>query len=84
LLTRAAALRAREEICKMGDDAVAVMREKGLTVVNLDAAARRQWQSEVEAAYPKMRGSLVPADLFDQVVWLHKECRSKPGKAVSQ
>jgi len=81
---RAAALRAREEIRKMGDDAVAVMREKGLTVVSLDAAARRQWQSEVEAAYPKIRGSLVPADLFDEVVRLHKEFRSKPGRAGSQ
>jgi TRAP-type C4-dicarboxylate transport system substrate-binding protein len=81
---RAAALRSREEIRKLGDDAVSVMRKKGLTVVSLDAAARRQWQSEVEAAYPKLRGSLVPADLFDEVVRLHEEFRSQAEKAASK
>jgi TRAP-type transport system periplasmic protein len=74
---RAAAERSRAQIRKMGDDAVAEMQKRGLNVVKLDAPVRAKWQSEAEAAYPKIRGRLVPEELFDEVVRLHKEFRSK-------
>ncbi len=74
---RAAAGRRRDEIRQMADVAVVEMRKRGLTVVPLDAATRNNWLSEAEAAYPKIRGRLVPADLFDEVERLRKEFRSK-------
>lgn len=81
---RSASLRARDEVRKMGDDAVAVMREKGLNVVPVDAATRRKWEAETQAAYPKLRGSLIPPDLFDEVVRLHHEFRAKSGKGAAR
>ncbi len=71
--SRAAAERARGQIRKMGDDAVVEMQKRGLTVVTPDAASLARWRSEAEAAYPKIRGRLVPADLFDEVVRLRNE-----------
>jgi TRAP-type transport system periplasmic protein len=77
---RAAAERSRAQIRKMGDDAVNEMKLRGLQVITLDAATRAKWQAEAEAAYPKIRGRLVPADLFDEVIRLHKEYKArKPG-----
>jgi hypothetical protein len=31
------------------------------------------WRKEAETAYPKIRGKLVPADLFDEAVKLSRE-----------
>lgn len=81
---RSASLRARDEVRKMGDDAIAVMREKGLNVVAVDPATRRKWEAETQAAYPRLRGRLIPADLFDEVVRLHHEFRAKSGKGASR
>jgi len=74
---RAAGLRLRGEIRKMGDDAVEAMKKRGLKVITLDAATAAEWQREVEEAYPKLRGRLVAADLFDEVRRLRDEFRSK-------
>jgi TRAP-type transport system periplasmic protein len=81
---RGASLRARDEVRKMGDDAVAVMREKGLNVVRADPTERQKWQSAAQGAYPKLRGTLVPPDLFDEVVRLHHEFRSKAAKSATR
>jgi TRAP-type transport system periplasmic protein len=74
---RTAAEKARAEIRQMGDDAVVQMQKRGLNVIQLDAATKAKWQSEADAAYPKIRGKLAPADLFDEAVRLHKEYRSR-------
>jgi TRAP-type C4-dicarboxylate transport system substrate-binding protein len=74
---RAAGLRLRGEIRKMGDDAVEAMKKRGLKVITLDAATAAEWRREVEEAYPKLRGRLVAADLFDEVRRLRDEFRSK-------
>jgi TRAP-type C4-dicarboxylate transport system substrate-binding protein len=77
---RRAGERLRGEIRKMGDDAVEAMKKRGLKVISLDAATLAEWRREVEAAYPKLRGRLVPADLFDEVKRLRDEFRAKGGK----
>ena len=78
---RQAAAGMRSDIRRMGDDAVREMQKRGLTVVRLDPATAAKWHSEAEAAYPKMRGRVVPADLFDEALRLRKEFRAKrPGR----
>jgi TRAP-type C4-dicarboxylate transport system substrate-binding protein len=71
----------------MGDAAVKAMtegqvgsRSTKLTVVHADPAALAEWRKATEAAYPSMRGKLVPADLFDEVRRLRDEYRAKGGK----
>ena len=46
---------------------VEAMKARGLTVVAVDARARRLWQQAAEASYPLLRGSIVPAEAFDEL-----------------
>lgn len=73
---RAAGQQRRSEIRKLGEDAIVEMQKRGLNVIHLDATALAEWRAEAEAAYPKLRGGLVPAGLFDEVVRLRNEYRS--------
>lgn len=74
----------RSGIRGMGDKAIATMsngvvgkRTVKLTVVHADDSALADWRKQTEAAYPKMRGNLIPADLFDEVHRLRDEYRAK-------
>jgi TRAP-type C4-dicarboxylate transport system substrate-binding protein len=69
--------RLRADIRRMGEDAVAEMRKRGLNVVEVDAATRQRWQTESENAYPRLRGAYCPADVFDEVRRLRDEFRAK-------
>ncbi len=78
----------RTSIRSMGDKAVTAMMagvpgktSQKLTVVHADDAARADWQKQTEAVYPKIRGKLVPAELFDEVRRLRDEYRARAGKA---
>lgn len=62
----------RSRIRQLGDDSIAQMKQRGLNVVTVDKAA---WQKEVEAAWPKLRGVLAPADLFDEAIKLRNQFR---------
>ncbi len=75
---RQAGDRLRPTIRKMGDDAVAAMQKRGLTVVRLSDDEREQWRAEAEAAYPRLRGDYVDAELFDEVQRLRDEFRQNP------
>jgi len=57
-----------------GDSSVATMKRRGLTVV--PPAAEAEWRAMAEGFYPKIRGPMVPADMFDEVVRLVKEYRA--------
>jgi TRAP-type transport system periplasmic protein len=57
--------RLREEIKTGAPRDVEAMKKRGLVVVPVDAAARKQWQQLAEGLYPKVRGTVVPADAFD-------------------
>jgi len=74
--------RLRGEIRKMGDDAVTEMKKRGLRITTPDTATLAEWRREVEEAYPKLRGRLVPAELFDEAKRLRDEYRSR-GRAKS-
>lgn len=49
-------------------ESVEAMRKRGLRVHALTPDVEAEWRREVEAAYPRIRGPIVPADMFDEVV----------------
>ena len=76
----------RSGIRDMGDKAIGVMtgglpgkKMDKLTIVHADDATVADWRKQTEAVYPKMRGKIIPEDLFDQARRLHEEYRSKKG-----
>ena len=74
-VARKAGLQLRGDIRKLGDDAVVEMEKRGLRITRLDATTKSEWYSEAEVAYPKLRGRLVPSELFDEVIRLRNEFR---------
>lgn len=85
--TREACLRAAEEIGKQmrrrsreeSVRSVEVMRKKGLTVHPMTPELEGDWRRAVEPIYPRIRGGIVPAPLFDRVVRLLEEYRLRNG-----
>jgi TRAP-type C4-dicarboxylate transport system substrate-binding protein len=76
----------RSSIRDMGDKAIGVMtgglpgkKMDKLTIVHADDATVADWRKQTEAAYPAMRGKIIPADLFDEARRLHEEYRAKKG-----
>jgi TRAP-type C4-dicarboxylate transport system substrate-binding protein len=59
------------------EEAVAAMQKRGLTVVPIPAPLLTEWRSASEQMYPRIRGSMVPADMFDEAVRLVTEYRSQ-------
>jgi TRAP-type transport system periplasmic protein len=59
---------------------VAAMQRNGLTVVPVDAAARALWLAFAEGTYPRIRGSVVPAEVFDKALGLRNEYRRQQAK----
>lgn len=49
-------------------ESVEAMKKRGLQVHTPTPEIDAEWRREVEAAYPKVRGAIVPADIFDEVV----------------
>ena len=67
---------------KESAQSILTMREKwGLTVHELTPAIEAEWRAATEAAYPKIRGRIVPADIFDEVRSLLREYRAAGGAA---
>lgn len=62
--------------------AIATMREKHhLQVHALPAGGEQEWREGIAKMYPKLRGTVVPADLFDEVVAALAEIRAKNSTA---
>ncbi|MDP4302847.1 TRAP transporter substrate-binding protein [Leptothrix discophora] len=55
--------KARQEV----DEAVEAMKKRGLVVNRPNAAQMREWQDLAERLYPRIRGTMVPAETFDEV-----------------
>lgn len=68
--------KARQEV----DEAVAAMKKRGLTVNKPNAAQLTEWTDLAEKLYPRIRGSMVPADTFDEVFLHLKTYRAARGK----
>ena len=65
----------RDEIRKSEANSIPLMQQFGLNVVHADDKAVEEWQKLAESIYPKLRGTIVPADLFDEVKNLHEQYR---------
>ncbi|MBM3877261.1 MAG: C4-dicarboxylate ABC transporter substrate-binding protein [Verrucomicrobia bacterium] len=63
------------------DEAVEAMKKRGLKVRQTTPEALAAWQKLGEETYPRLRGKVVPADMFDEVQRLVKEFRAGAGKA---
>lgn len=63
---------ARKEV----DEAVEAMKKRGLVVNTPNAEQMKAWQSLADGLYPRIRGRLVPADTFDEVLGHLKAYRS--------
>jgi TRAP-type C4-dicarboxylate transport system substrate-binding protein len=72
---RVAGIGLREEIRKAEADSVPLMQQFGLNVVHADNKSLEEWRRLAESVYPKFRGGIVPADLFDEVKRLRDEYR---------
>jgi TRAP-type C4-dicarboxylate transport system substrate-binding protein len=71
--------RLQEEIRSSGDKDVEAMKKRGLNVVAVDAKAREAWRKTAESMYPRIRGSIVPADAFDEALRYRDEYRKQQG-----
>ncbi len=49
-------------------ESIEAMRKRGLKVHTLTPEVEAEWRREVDAMYPKIRGRIVPAEIFDEVV----------------
>jgi len=67
----------RSEIRKLSDDAIGEMQKRGLNVVVTTPADRAEWRKEADATWPKLRGALVPPDLFDEAFKLRDAYRAQ-------
>jgi TRAP-type C4-dicarboxylate transport system substrate-binding protein len=61
-----------------GDESVASMRQRGLIVHPMTPALDAEWRRTAESLYPRIRGTMVPAETFDEVMRLLAEYRSRP------
>ena len=44
------------------------MRKRGLKIHAVTPEINAEWDRTVEQAWPKIRGTVVPADIFDEVM----------------
>ena len=58
-------------------DAIATMVKHGLQIQTLTPQAEQEWQQTAAKFYQKIRGTIVPADLFDEVRRLVMEYRAQ-------
>jgi TRAP-type C4-dicarboxylate transport system substrate-binding protein len=67
---------ARQEVT----EAVDAMKKRGLVVHKPNAAEMQEWNALAEALYPRIRGTMVPAETFDEVFKQVKAYRAIGGK----
>ncbi len=71
----------RDRRSAQDDGAIAAMEASGLVVHQPDPGVAAEWQQFVEGIYPRVRGPIVPAEEFDQVMAAlraYRASRSRP------
>lgn len=68
--------RSRQE----SDEAVAAMQKRGLQVHLVTPGVEAEWHKLAETVYPRIRGKMVPEDIYDEVQSLLVQYRAKQGK----
>lgn len=67
----------RAQARKEMEESVEAMKKRGLVVHEMTPEAEAAWRKLAESTYPKIRGNIVPAELFDEVMKLLAEYRAK-------
>ena len=67
--------RTRKDVRKQNDDAIAQMKKRGLNIV--DPADVSEWHKVADDANTVVRGKVVPAAIYDQIVKLRDEYRAQ-------
>jgi hypothetical protein len=62
------------------DEAVAAMVKRGLVVNRPTPAQMREWDELAAKLYPRIRGTMVPAETFDEVFTHLRAFRAGRGK----
>ncbi len=76
-----AGARIRNESLSESAKAVEAMKKRGLTVHEVDQALLETWRKSMLDLYPDIRGTMIPADLFDRVFLELEKVRSKSSAA---
>lgn len=76
--SHAAGERMKERMRAESDQAVETMKKHGLKVQSVSAEAAAEWRATLEPIYGKIRGGVVPAELFDRVQKLLADARAHP------
>ena len=69
--------RMKTEARKLGDEAVKVMKDNGLVVHAVPPAVVAEWEKQAKAAWPKVMGTTIPADLLAEIEKHLAEFRAK-------
>jgi TRAP-type C4-dicarboxylate transport system substrate-binding protein len=62
------------EVRRLNADALAAMKGQGLAVTKVDPAP---WRAAMEKAHPLLRGHVVPAPFYDELVKVREGCRAR-------
>jgi len=62
----------QEAILNLEKEAIAAMVDNGLTIVEPPPEVVAEWKALFESHYPKIRGTLIPADWFDEAIAIAK------------
>jgi len=79
-IAEAAAGKIRTQTRAEDDDAIVAMKKNGLVVQSVTPEMRAAWQKLAERTYPLIRGTIVPAEIFDEVLAALAEYRAKHGE----
>ena len=72
-----AALQLRAASRRENEQSIEAMKKRGLKVQRVTPEIEAEWRGLAEQAYPMIRGKLVPADLFDEVLRILREYRAQ-------
>ncbi len=83
-ISRNASERLHREIRNLNEEALKVMVKNGLEVVHVSPDVATEWRKIVEDIHPRIRGRIIPADVFDEVQKYRDEFRRSPdaGRAM--
>ncbi len=70
-------MRLRTKVRQLERDAIQAMVKRGLQVVPVPPDAYEEWLTRTISVYPEIRGKIVPAEAFDEVLRLRDEFRAK-------
>jgi len=68
----------RQEIRQSEARDIEEMKKRGLNVVAVEAKALEEWRAMALAMWPRIRGTMVPAEAFDEALRMRDEFRRRP------